>query len=233
MSRDIYSHTSWFSCFPFKGVNGLYSCTGYQPHYILYKHLCSKCQLKHPLDPITAVTECTAIEHVRQAIINAWPPPFNRLISDWWTTATLGDHRNFTRTLISNSLSNILRSPLPALSYTQHRNHLYTAMKTRRQRLKTKLQDVQQWLRDNPIPNLHTLQLDTTDNPWKNPVSIYSTSAHHPTPLSFPEIKSSAPLNKHPNKKRSSATHRTVTKTNTLHLSTPPPTAPTSQVTVP
>ena len=32
MSRDFYSHTYWFSRFPFKWVNGLYSCTGYQPH---------------------------------------------------------------------------------------------------------------------------------------------------------------------------------------------------------
>ena len=151
------------------------------------KYLCSKCQLKYPLDPITAVTECTATEHLRQAIINACPPPFNRLISDWWTTATLGDRRNFTRSLIPNSLSNILRSPLPALSDTQHRNHLYTAMKTRHQRLKTILQDVQQWLRDSPIPNPHTLQPDTTGNPCKKTVSIYSTSAHHPTQLSFPK----------------------------------------------
>ena len=165
MSRDVYSHTPLFSRFPLKWVNGLYSCTGYQPHYILNKYLCSKFELKHPLDPITAVTECTATGHLRQAIINAWPPHFNRLISDWWTTATLVDRHNFTRTLIPTSLSNILRSPLPAFGYTQHRNHLYTAMKTRRQRLKTILHDVQRWLRDNPIPNLHTLQADTTDNP--------------------------------------------------------------------
>ena len=137
MTRDLYSHTSWSSRFPFKWVNGLYSCTSYQPHHILNKYLCSKCQLKHPLDPFTAVTECTATEHLRQAIINAWPPSFKRVISDWWITATLGDRRNFTRTLSPNPLSNILRSPLPALRYTQHRNNLYTAMKTRHQRLKT------------------------------------------------------------------------------------------------
>ena len=91
MSRDVYSHTSWFSRFNFKLVNGLYSCTGYQPHYILNKYLCSKCLLKHLLDPITTMTECTATENIQQAIINARPPPFNKLISDWWTTATLGD----------------------------------------------------------------------------------------------------------------------------------------------
>ena len=67
---------------PFKWVNVLYSCTGYQPQYILNKYVCPKCQLKHSLDSITAVTECTATDHVRQATINAWPPPFNRLISD-------------------------------------------------------------------------------------------------------------------------------------------------------
>ena len=177
MSTGFYSHTSWFSRVPFKSVNGLYSCTGYQPHYILNKYLCSKCQLKHPLDPITAVTESTATEHPQQGIINAWPSPFNRLISYCRTTATLGDRRNFTRTLIPNSLSNILRSPLPALSYTKHRNHLYTAMRTWRQHLKTKLQDIQQWLRDNSIPNLHSLQPDTTDDPGK--ILIPST-AHQP-----------------------------------------------------
>ena len=75
MSRDVYSHTSWFPRFPFKWVNGLYSGTGYQPHYILHKYLLFKCLLKHPLDPITAVTECTTTEHLREAIINACPPP--------------------------------------------------------------------------------------------------------------------------------------------------------------
>ena len=174
--------------------------TGYQPHYILKKYPCPKCLQKHPLDPITVVAECTATAHLCQAIINAWPSPFNDLISDWWTTATLGDRRNFIPTLIPNSLSNLLRSPPPALTYTQHRNHLYSAMKKQRQRVKTTLQDVQQSLRNNPIPDPHTLQPDTTDNPWKSSVSIYSTSAHHPTQLSFPKIKSPAPINKHPNK---------------------------------
>ena len=221
MSRDFYSHTSWFSRFPFKWVNGLYSCTGYQPHYILDKCPCPKCLQKHILDPITVVAECPATAHLRQAIINAWPSPFNDLISDWWTTATLGDRRNFIRTLIPNSLSNLLRSPPPARTYTQHRNHLYSAMKKRRQRLKTTLQDVQQWLRINPIPDSHTLQPDTTDNPCKNSVSIYSTSAHHPTQLSFAKMKSPDPINKHPNKKRSGATCRTVTKKDTLHLTSP------------
>ena len=221
MSRDFYSHTSWFSRFPFKWVSGLYSCTGYQPHYILNKKPCPKCPQKHTLYPITVVAECTATAHLRQAIINAWPSPFNDLISDWWTTATLGDRRNFICTLIPNSLSNLLCSPPPALTYTQHISHLYSAMKKRRQRLKTTLQDVQQWLRNNPIPDLHTLQPDTSDNPWKNSVSIYSTSAHHPTQLSFPKIKPPAPINKHPNKKRSGATCRTVTKTDTLHLTSP------------
>ena len=116
MSRDIYSHTSWFSLSPLKWVNGLYSCTGYQPHYFFNKYLSSKCLLKPPLDPITAGPKCTATDHLRQAIINAWPPPFNRLISDCWTTATPGDRRNFIHTVIPHSLMNILRSPLPALS---------------------------------------------------------------------------------------------------------------------
>ena len=118
MSRDVYSHTSLFSPFPFDWVNGLYSGTGYQPHYILNKYLCPKCLLKHPLDPITAVTECTATEHLQQAIINTWTPPFNRLISDSWTTGTLGDRRIFNCTLIPNSLSNILHSPLQPYSHS-------------------------------------------------------------------------------------------------------------------
>ena len=83
---------------------------------------------KHPLDQITVVAECTATAHLRQAIINAWPPRFNDLISDWWTTATLGDRRNFIRTLIPNSLSNLLRSAPPALTYIQHRNHPYPCL---------------------------------------------------------------------------------------------------------
>ena len=168
--------------------------TGYQPHYILNKYLCSKCLLKHPLEPITTVAEGTAAAHLRQAIINAWPPPFNRLISDWWITATPGDRRNFIRTLVPNSLSNILPSPLPALSSTQIKNHLHTAMKTRRQRLKTILQDVQQWVRDNPIPDLHTIQPYTTENLWKN---LFPSTAHQlTTPLnsSFPKLNHPPPL---------------------------------------
>ena len=121
MSRDFYSHTSWSSRLPFKWVNGLYICTGYQRHYIPNQYPCPKCLQKHPLDPITVIAECTATAHRRQPIINAWPSPFNDLISDWWTTATLGDCRNFIRTLIPNPLSNLLRLPPPALTYTQHR----------------------------------------------------------------------------------------------------------------
>ena len=71
MSRGFYSHTSWFSCLPSKWLNGLYSCTGYQLHYIPNKYLCSKCLPKHRPDPITALSECTATEHLQQAIINA------------------------------------------------------------------------------------------------------------------------------------------------------------------
>ena len=94
-------------------------------------------------------------------------------------------------------------------------------MKGRRQRLKTTLQDIQQWLRNDPIPDLHTLQPDTTDDPRKDSVSIYSTSAHYPIQLSFPKTKTPAPINKHPNKQSSGATWRTVTKTDTLHLTLP------------
>ena len=178
------------------------------------------------------VAECTATAHLRQAVINAWPSPFNDLISVWWTTAALGDRRNLIRTPIPNSLSNLLRSPPPALTYTQHRNHLYSAMKKRRQRLRTTLQDVQQWLRNNAIPDLHTLQPDTTDNPRKSSVSIYSTSAHHPSQLSFPKIKSPAPINKHPNKNAlvpPAAQSLRQTPSSSLHLHSTGPSSPTLQ----
>ena len=71
-------------------------------------------------------------------------------------------------------------------------------------------------------PDLHTLQPDTADNPWKNPLSIYSTSIHIPTPLSFRKINSSTPLFEHPNKKRSTATRQTASKNSALHLKAPP-----------
>ena len=149
------------------------------------------------------------------------PPPFNNLISDWWTAATQGDRHNFIRTLIPSYISNTVRSPVADLSYAQHRKCLFIAIKKRCQRLKTVLQGVQQWLRDILIPDLHTLQPNSADNLRKNAPSVYSTSTHIPTPLSFPKMNSPTPLNKHPNKKCTTTTRQSASRSSTLYLATP------------
>ena len=48
-------------------------------------------------------------------------PPVKPTMPSWWTTAPLPDKRNFIRSLISNSLNNVLRSPHKDVTY--HHNH--------------------------------------------------------------------------------------------------------------
>ena len=88
----------------------------------------------------------------------------------------------------------------------------------------------------NPIPYQTYTSYNQTPLTTPGKILFPSTAHQRIIPLNShaPKFASSAPLNKHPKKKRSSATRRTVTNTNTLHLNTPPAaTAPTSQVTVP
>ena len=131
---------------------------------------CPKCHTHHPPDPITTVTECGAAKPVRDLFFEVWQQPFKQTVIDWWLHAPKGERRKYIRTLIPNSLSNSLRAIPPNTPYFQHLQNQKTAFKYRRKRLKTALQETQTWLRRNPINDLHLLQPDSEDNPWKKPI---------------------------------------------------------------
>ena len=48
-------------------------------------------------------------------------------------------------------------------------------------------QHTKKWLRDNIIPDLHTLQPDTADNPWKKPYLCLQHICSSPYPALFPQ----------------------------------------------
>ena len=201
-STDFYAHTSWFSRLPFKWTNGLYCCTGFLPHYKLNTYQCPKCHTHQPLDPITTVTECGTAKPIRHLFFQVWQQPFKQTVVDWWQHATKGGRRNYIHTLIPNSLSNALGDVPADTSYFQHLQNLKTAFKYRRERLKAALQETQTWLRQNPSNDLHLLQPDSADNPWNNQYSIYSTSSHNPTVLTYPKRTNTTVANKHRQKPR-------------------------------
>ena len=217
-STDFYAHTSWFSRLPLKWTNGLYCCTGFLPHYKLNTYQCPNCHTHHPLDPITTVTECDTAKPICDLFFEFWQQPFKQTVIDWWQHATKGERRNYIRTLIPNSLSNALREIPPDTPYFQHLQNLKTAFKYRRKRLKTALQETQTWLRQNPINDLHLLQPDSTDNPWNNQYSIYSTSSHNPTLLTYPKRTNTTVANKHPHKHKHIHSNNKKTKAQLLNL---------------
>ena len=167
-STDFYPHTSLFSRLPFKWTNGLYCSTCFLPHYKLNTYHCPKCHTRHPLDPITTVTECETAKPIRDLFFEVRQQPFKQTVTNWWQHATKGERRNYICTLIPNSLSNALRDIPPNTPYFRHQQNLKTAFKYRRKRLKTALQEAQTWIRQSPINDLHLLQPDSADNPWNN-----------------------------------------------------------------
>ena len=218
LSNKFFLKASWFSTFIFKWVNGLYCCKGYKPHFILNKHLCPKCNTHHPLDPITFITTCSSTTQLRQLLFNTWTQPFKTTILSWWTTATSGDKRNFIRTLIPNSLSNLLRTPPQNSSYHQHAKNLDLAFKQRQKPLQKAIYDIKQWLHDNPIPNIQSIPASSPHNPWNEHLSIYSTSSTHPCPLTFPKPTNNQSHNKHPHKRRPTALSTNPSKPAAIQL---------------
>jgi hypothetical protein len=164
------------------------------------------------------VTECGTAKPVRDLFFEVWQQPFKQTVIDWWLHASKGERRNYIRTLIPNSLSNSLRAIPPNTPYFQHLQNLKTAFKHRRKRLKTALQETQTWLRQNPINDLHLLQPDSEDNPWNNQYSIYSTSSHNPTLLTYPKRTNTTVTNKHPHKHRHVHSKNKKTKSQLLNL---------------
>ena len=164
------------------------------------------------------MTECGTAKPVRDLFFEVWQQPFKQTVIDWWLHATKGERRNYIRTLIPNSLSNALREIPPDTPYFQHLQNLKTAFKYRRERLKTALQETQTWLRQNPINDLHLLQPDSADNPWNNHYSIYSTSSHNPSLLTYPKRTNTKVANRHPHKHRHVHSKNKKTKSQLLNL---------------
>ena len=223
LSNHFFLKSSWFSTFTFKWVDGLFSCKGYQPHFILNTYLCPLCNHHHPLDPITFITECHTTNAIRKKFFNTWNGHFHNTIITWWATASKGDRRNFIRTLIPNTLSNQLRTPPPNTTYYSNIKSLRQALKHRQKPLTTLLNETKQWLIDNPISNLHQLSPTSTSNPWNESFSIYSTSSTAPHPLRFPSPTNKEPTNKRPHSKRPTTKPKPPTKTSAIQLQHFPP----------
>ena len=164
------------------------------------------------------MTECGTVKPIRDLFFEVWQQPFKQTVIDWWQHATKGERRNYTSTLIPNSLSNALKDIPPDTPYFQHLQKLKTAFKYRRKKLKTALQETQTWLRQNPIKDLHLLQPDSADNPWNNLYSMYRTSAHDPALLTYPKWTNTTVANKHPHKHRHIHSNNKKTKSQLLNL---------------
>ena len=223
LSNYFFLKSSWFSTFPFKWVSGLFSCKGYQPHFILNTYLCPLCDHHHPLDPITFVAECHTTNTIRQNVFNTRSGHFRTTIITWWPTASKGDRNNFIRTPIPNTLSNQLRTPPPNTTYYSNTKSLHQALKQRQKPLTTLLNETKQWLIDNPICNLHQLSPTSTSNPSNEPLSIYSTSSTFPHLLHFPSPPNKEPTNKQPHSKHPTSKPKPRTKTSALQLHHFPP----------
>ena len=164
------------------------------------------------------MTGCGTAKPIRDLFFEVWQEPFKQTVIDWWQQATKGERRNYIRTLIPDSLSNALRDIAPDTAYFQHLQNLKTAFKYRRKRLKTALQETQTWLRKNQINDLHLLEPVSADNPWNNQYSIYSTSSHNPTLLTYPKRTNTTVANKHPHKHRNIHSNNKRTKSQLLNL---------------
>ena len=164
------------------------------------------------------MTECGAVKPIRDLFFEVQQQPFKQTVIDCRQHATKGERRNYIRTLISNSLSNALREIPPDTPYFQHLQNLKTAFEYRGKRLKRALQETQTWLRQNSINDLHLLQPDSADNPWNNQYSIYRTSSHNPTLLTYPKRANTTVANKHPRKHRHVHSNNKKTKSQLLNL---------------
>ena len=218
LSNDYFLHSSWFSVFSFKWVNGLFSCKGYKPHFILNDFKCPMCSHIHPLDPLSTLSYCTSTFHLRELFNNTWPLPFRHTVTNWIPTAPRGEVRNYFKTLVPNSLSNLLRTPHRNTTYAHHINSLTKALQHRRKPLSKALESIKDWFINNPL-NLDHLEPHTPDNPWFTPLSDFSTSSSAPTKLTYPKKQThNKPTNKHPYQIRSSHKTKPSSKFHRLNL---------------
>ena len=218
LSNDYFLHSSWFSVSSFKWVNGLFSCKGYKPHFILNDFKCPMCSHIHPLDPLSTLSYCTSTIHLRELFNNTWPLPFRHTVTNWIPTAPRGEVRNYFKTLVPNSLSNLLRTPHRNTTYAHHLNSLTTALQHRPKPLSKALESIRDWFINNPL-NLDHLEPHAPDNPWFTPMSDFSTSSSAPTKLTYPKKQThNKPTNKHPYQIRSSHKTKPSSKFHRLNL---------------
>ena len=182
------------------------------------------CSLIHPLDPLSTLSYCSSTILLRELFNNTWPLPFRHTVINWIPTAPRGETRNYFKTLVLNSLSNLLQTPHRNTTYAHHINSLTKALQHRRKPLSRALESNRDWFITNPL-NLDHLEPHAPDNPWFTPMSDLSTSSSAPTKLTYPKKQPhSKPTNKHPYQTRSS--HKTKPLSKFHHLSLRPQNLP-------
>ena len=176
------------------------------------------CSLIHPWDPLSTLSYCTSIIHLRELFNNTWPLPFRHTVTNWIPTAPRGEVRNYFKTLVPNSLSNLLRTPHRNTTYAHHINSLTKALQHRRKPLSEGLESIRDWFITNPL-NLDHLEPHAPDNPWFTPMSDLSTSSSAPTKITYPKKQPhNKPTNKHPYQTRSSHKTKPSSKFQRLNL---------------
>ena len=115
LSTIFFLTSSWFSRLDFTSVNVLFSCKGHAPHYSLKHYTCRICLTNQPIDLTSFPALCPSqnATHLRQLINNTWSAPGRITINKWFSSATIGKKRNYSRTLAPASFSNALRTPSP------------------------------------------------------------------------------------------------------------------------
>ena len=146
-----YNHSSWFSGLPFKRSSGNMNFSTYAYHDDLSPRACHKCSHPHPLDVISFISHCPCADHIISSFIHAWPPPFSRIASVWWSSCThLGDKRNFAKMLVPSSLYEALTTPAHCKSKPQLFLAIKNALPQRQRKLKDALSDALTWLAEDP-----------------------------------------------------------------------------------
>ena len=128
---------------------------------------------------------------------------------------------NHFRTLIPNSLSNLLQTRHGNTTYAHHINSLTEALQHRRKPLSKALETIRGWFIMNPL-NLDHLEPYPLDNPWFIPMSDLSNPFNSPTKLTYPKKKlHSKPRNIRPLLNTLLSQKKTIIQVPPLKLHTP------------
>ena len=121
----------------------------YEPHWNLAQYICPVCSQNHPLDPINFTSECPSMDPLRQRMFLAWPPLFDVITAVWWETQDVTNRRVFIRSLVPNSLADMLSTPRLESAWLNTRSH---APVKRRPALTNILHEILDHLREHPLP---------------------------------------------------------------------------------